>query len=727
MIGTSRLDPEKRVCLSAVSDKEPTTSSATNDGANTNAEDQQWTTVTSKKNKAETIKEAMAEMDDFVIERFNFQHQLTGALLQHELRNPTLETIVKPSLIKKKLKPKPPQDNPHSGKNFGVGGGFEYEETPLSKSLKSWADVVAEPTEKNNTVKEVNPKHAERKRRTFIVRRAPFGYTPEQVILALDEQFRQELGEVGELLETVTRDKYDRRRIYLTFKRYEDKQTVATKGFRLGNVTIPGEPGDAVGFIPDVPHYLDLDDLKDLLKPYGTVIRHRFRTYANTNINKGSYDFDIQLNPDKQLPNELQIYNDTMTVLDKNQRKHCTHCNRYGHLNTYCRTRLAMELRRKQETTSKTTTVDDSGVAAGNGDRDGGEVVVETVDVVEAVTAPEANAEGTVAAGSDAGTATVVETEVAQESDIEMEDENGVDDENLTERDETDDEYETEYLSTDDGMVPMYKDGKQVGMRYIDNDECDVPYQTRHRKRTTEEETNVAKKKVKRRTKKKEVSKMEQTKKNEEEEERLRIEREQAEKKKREEEEQEERRKREQEEIQAKKDEERRKREQEEIEAKKKEEQAKRKEDSDQRPDIDQECQKLEVKLAQSRVANGKRQYVTLSETPISDKPYVTQAWTPNSKNPQIRIPLKKIERRGEYPEELDCYNSHTNNILRYAENMFRLVDSFQHKAVIEVSECRTQLVITCTNPFKNARLRQIQMKAFIGVIDNIIECPAYN
>ena len=149
--------------------------------------------------------------------------------------------------------------------------------------------------------------------------------------------------------------------------------------------------------------------------------------------------------------------------------------------------------------------------------------------------------------------------------------------------------------------------------------------------------------------------------------------------------------------------------------------------ESDNNADIDRECLQLEEMLRRAPMCNGDRDYNTLSSIPIANKNYVKQAWTPKRKNPSIEIPLKRITKQATFPEpEIGVYNSVTCNIVRTAKEYFQISSEFNIEPVIELSKCRTNLHVTCTNPYKNARLRNIQMRAFIGIIDKLCEVGTF-
>ena len=703
MNGTSRLPSEKRGCLSAVSSKgQPTTSTATNDAKDqqlsTEDEEFPWKIVSRKKKPEDLDMENLYKRSEYSIEKYEINRQVeANGFVQKVGKNSTIQ----PSKINT---PKPPPKKPPPMKQSGTING------------KSWAEVTAEADKKEKG--EMNEKHAERSRRTFIIRRAPFNFQPEEVLEALSDQFSQDLGEVAERIESLTRDKYDRRRLYVTFKQYEEKKTVAQRGFRIGNVTIPGEPGDVSGLITDVPHYLDLDDMTQLLAPYGTIIRHRFRTYTNTKIRKGTYDFDLQLHVGKQMPTELPIYNDVMTVLDKNQRKQCTYCNRYGHLSSYCRKRMEKEMEVRQEgaeqiaevgagstlaveTAAETETGDDAGAVGGAGtvlETDETDFVAEVVTTVVADVTAEVVTDVTAEAVVD--DTAVDTTEVTVEIPPAKIDDGAVredgqragsddhmevsDEENLTERESTceddDDDIDDVELETVRKRTTEDEDQEAKKKKLLKREELCTKgeaRETRKEKAMTKEEQDY-KEKMKRYYARKEKEK------------------ELEDKKKREKEEEEKKN------MQKKKE--------------------KHENEGDETLDVDEECRRLEKKLNTGSVCNGSRQYTTLSSTPIANKNWVKQAWTPKNKNPSVEIPLRKIDRHTTFPEEeIGAYNAATGNIVRNAIGLFKAYD-FGIETVVELSKCRTKLHITCTKSHKNPRIRNLQMRAFIGIIDSICE-----
>ena len=185
------------------------------------------------------------------------------------------------------------------------------------------------------------PKQKARMKRTITLRRTPYNMQMEQVRDILQSTFcgkNDFMGtDIEETLEAITRDKKDRRRMYVTFRTYEAKRHVARQGFQLGDITIPGAPGDVSAYVRDVPYFMDIDDMRQILKPYGTILKDRMRTMTGTTISMGGYDFDMDLNDGERLPEQITYCNETIDIYDRNAPKHCTNCDRYGHLRSNCR------------------------------------------------------------------------------------------------------------------------------------------------------------------------------------------------------------------------------------------------------------------------------------------------------------------------------------------------------------------------------------------------------
>ena len=131
---------------------------------------------------------------------------------------------------------------------------------------------------------------------------------------------------INKQIDSILRDKDDRQRFYITFHRYEDKRHIASKGFRIGDFTIPAQSGDVSGLIPYPTYYLTETYMHNLLKPYGQNITGYFRRDRN-GIRTGGYNFTMDLRPGQTLPKTLTIYNETITVINKDDKRQCTYCN----------------------------------------------------------------------------------------------------------------------------------------------------------------------------------------------------------------------------------------------------------------------------------------------------------------------------------------------------------------------------------------------------------------
>ena len=180
----------------------------------------------------------------------------------------------------------------------------------------------------------LNSTHADRHRRTLILRRLPYLTNTENIITALQEEFN--LDEPEQYIDAILRDKDDRRRFYVTFHRYEDKRNVAEKGFRIGDFLIPAQTGDVSGLIPYPTYYITETDIHKLLEPYGDNIRGNFRRDQH-GIRTGGYNFTMDLKPGQTLPKTVTLYNETLNVFNKDDKRLCTYCHRHGHTRQYCK------------------------------------------------------------------------------------------------------------------------------------------------------------------------------------------------------------------------------------------------------------------------------------------------------------------------------------------------------------------------------------------------------
>ena len=603
MNGSSRLVAEKRHCLSAVSSKDQ-------DGAAAEAVVDR--PAGPSKQPLESLERVKADLKKKLI-----WHESTEDVRFSDCEQETF-TLSYADTVKKK---KP------------------------GKTIKKPQEETA--TEVNTKGEEYTPKQAERIRSTLIIRRTPYGTTMETVLEALINQFKDEdsfrPNGIQDHIDTITRDKFDKRRMYVTFKTYEAKRCVTRQGFSIGDFTIPGVPGDVSGFIPDVPYFLDIDDIRQLLAPYGTILKDRMRTFKDTNIYMGGYEFTMDLHTNKTLPNRIKSNNESIEIIDKNNRKLCTHCYKYGHLRSYCRQRQTEEAQRQTTTTNADAEVANQAISAPPAH----EVLPEVAD--QATVAP----------------IVVVEALVDDDEDIDMTNDQA----NLTDREST----EGEYMS-DDGMVDDVVDGVVVGKRHEENGPYDIPIVTPRTRTTQETEQEPEKKKVR-----DEVGKKKKKKKKDREREKER-----------------------------------------DIS-----EDFKGLYTPVQERNETPEAKKERIINAMTRLTPDITEvhYEIHSHSPIPSRPYVQQAWTPNSKNPSVSIPLCKIQRDGNYPENLESpMITYTQRIMENANNIRVVYDDFDFNAVIQLDDSRTNLLITLTNQLKHPELRVCQLKAFYHYIEMVIE-----
>ena len=92
------------------------------------------------------------------------------------------------------------------------------------------------------------------------------------------------------------------------------------------------------GLIPYPTYYLTETDVQTLLIPYGQNITGYFRRDKD-GIRTGGYNFTMDLRPGLTLPKTLTIHNETINVINKDDKRHCTYCDRHGHTRQYCRQR----------------------------------------------------------------------------------------------------------------------------------------------------------------------------------------------------------------------------------------------------------------------------------------------------------------------------------------------------------------------------------------------------
>ena len=180
-------------------------------------------------------------------------------------------------------------------------------------------------------------------RRTQVLRKVPPSTTTLSIINDLKNQCSINLADV---IEAVVQEPLDRRRFYIVYTSVESKRANARKGFKIGDIVIPPERADVKGFIPDVPHYLTGEDMVGILSQYGEVVSGGFKTFEETSIRCGGFEFELDLHPNKRLPGQLQILNDTMTINSKDDIMLCGYCDMYGHTQRNCRKKLAAQIAR---------------------------------------------------------------------------------------------------------------------------------------------------------------------------------------------------------------------------------------------------------------------------------------------------------------------------------------------------------------------------------------------
>ena len=214
----------------------------------------------------------------------------------------------------------------------------------------TWATVVRGGTPKRHPSRfvatqakpfdsvQVDPGIVERfnevERRTQVLRKLPPSTTTISILDNLKQQCEVSINDV---VEAVVQDSLDRRRFYIRYRTVELKRTNARRGFTIGEIQIPPERADVQGFIPDLPHYVTRDDVVGILSKYGDVISGGFKTYENTNIRCGGFDFELDLHPNKRLPGTIKMLNDVFTLKLKNDIMVCSYCDKFGHLHCHCR------------------------------------------------------------------------------------------------------------------------------------------------------------------------------------------------------------------------------------------------------------------------------------------------------------------------------------------------------------------------------------------------------
>ena len=178
--------------------------------------------------------------------------------------------------------------------------------------------------------------------RTQVLRKLSHNITPQ----VLYEAIVTALPDLKDQIQAVKRDEYDYRRYYVIYKTLMAKRAAVSKGFVIQNTNIPPMCGDAEGYIPFPPPYMDKQDLERILKPYGELISGSFRSIEKHNdVQTGGFDFVIKLKENKLLPRYVKIYDEIITIINKDSRIQCSHCRQYGHIMRHCKKRQNGEKR----------------------------------------------------------------------------------------------------------------------------------------------------------------------------------------------------------------------------------------------------------------------------------------------------------------------------------------------------------------------------------------------
>ena len=195
--------------------------------------------------------------------------------------------------------------------------------------------------------------YRECERRTFILRRAPFGTTTDHIYLAINEAFVNEFNitdhpgyyEYGafapeSIIFGIQRDPVDKRRWYISFRKYEHLKALRKKGFSVNGMDIRPQNYDVHGFIPNPPYYVGEKAMKHILSEYGRLIKGQFTTYKDEgHIRTGGYYFEIDLHKAQMIPKEVEIDGHVCTVVDYDGIRQCSFCDKVGHLRRDCRSR----------------------------------------------------------------------------------------------------------------------------------------------------------------------------------------------------------------------------------------------------------------------------------------------------------------------------------------------------------------------------------------------------
>ena len=221
---------------------------------------------------------------------------------------------------------------------------------------QSFAHIVSPPLRSSTspvTSSSLTASEIQRQQSTFIVRRAPPDMSPQGAVKTIADQMRLP---PGALFESALRDPQDRRRLYLVFKTPSLKQSVAAKGFKLGNVTIKPSDGALRGYIPFPPYFVDTTSLLVQLSKHGHVTEHKFVTTSD-GIRVAGFQFALQLKPSAIPPREIQYGGHKMAVRYSDDLRRCGFCHSFGHTVRFCRKRAAAEEERHLRATLQPDTV----------------------------------------------------------------------------------------------------------------------------------------------------------------------------------------------------------------------------------------------------------------------------------------------------------------------------------------------------------------------------------
>ena len=117
--------------------------------------------------------------------------------------------------------PPTPQKRQHSDTETSSSKRQATESAPITYAS------VTKPTQatQDNQVSQLTPSQIDRHRRTLILRRLPYDTTTEDITNAL--RYELDTDKLNDYIDSILRDKDDRRRYYVTFNRYEDKRRIA--------------------------------------------------------------------------------------------------------------------------------------------------------------------------------------------------------------------------------------------------------------------------------------------------------------------------------------------------------------------------------------------------------------------------------------------------------------------------------------------------------------------